>query len=81
MDDRLRDERLRVSDPTANWRSAPIDWKFLTPLIWAPVFPTIRHSLRYFPKARSYIFGGAIVLANMHGFWLINNPDLTDLDD
>ena len=56
-----------------------LDWKFLTPLVWAPAFPIIRHSTARLPQStRNLIIAGAIVLANLHGFWLINNPDLSD---
>ena len=57
----------------------PVEWKFLTPLLWAPTFPVLRLGTKSFPKARPWIIGGAILVANLHGFWLINNPDLTDL--
>ena len=62
------------NDPTL-----PVQWKFLTTLIWAPAFPIIRHSLKAFPSARTYVLGGAILVANLHGFWLINNPDLENV--
>jgi len=75
------DERSRLNNPSANWSLANFDWKFLTPIIWAPILPGIRHVLRSYPKARTYTFAGAILVANFHGFWLINNPDLTDLED
>ena len=53
--------------------------KFLTPLIWAPAFPVLRFATTRFPAARPWVIGGAIIVANLHGFWLIQNPDLTDL--
>ena len=55
-----------------------VKWKMVTPLVWAPAFPIIRHSLRAFPAMRTRIIFGCIVVANLHGFWLINNPDLSD---
>jgi len=55
-----------------------VKWEMITPLIWAPAFPFIRHSLRAFPAMRTRIIFGCIVVANLHGFWLINNPDLSD---
>jgi hypothetical protein len=73
------DERRRLANPSANWQSVNFQWKFLTPIIWAPLLPAIRHLLRGYPQARTYTFAGAILLANLHGIWLINNPDLTDL--
>ena len=56
-----------------------LDWKFLTPLFWAPTFPIIRlASKRLPPSQRNVLIGVAIGMANLHGFWLINNPDLSD---
>ena len=56
-----------------------MDWKFFTPLIWAPMFPIIRHSTKSLQPATRYtMIGVAILIANLHGFWLINNPDLSD---
>ena len=56
-----------------------IQWKFLTPLFWAPAFPIIRLGLGKLSKrAQPWGLGFAIVIANLHGFWLINNPDLSD---
>ena len=47
----------------------------------APAFPVIRHifSLKSLQPARPWMLGGAICLANLHAFWLINNPDLDGL--
>ena len=54
-------------------------WKFLTPLMWAPIFPAIRLSTKSMsPGKRNICIGIAIGLANLHGFFLINNPDLSD---
>jgi hypothetical protein len=55
--------------------------KFLTPLLWAPTFPVLRilTSSPRLQHVRPYVIGGAILVANLHGFWLINNPDLSDL--
>ena len=56
-----------------------MDWKFFTPLFWAPAFPFIRHSTKGMkPGTRNMYLGIAIAIANLHGFWLINNPDLSD---
>ena len=30
------------------------------------------------PPIRPYVIGGAIVAANLRGFWLIQSPDLSD---
>lgn len=76
----VSDARARYADPSSNWRSLSestnFEWKFLTPLVWAPAFPFLRRAP---PSVRPYVFGGAILVANMHGFWLINNPDLSEL--
>mmetsp|Transcript_40160 Transcript_40160/g.80525 ORF Transcript_40160/g.80525 Transcript_40160/m.80525 type:complete len:98 (+) Transcript_40160:118-411(+) len=62
-------------------QAMPVQWKFLTPLIWAPAFPFIRMSLgRLSKRAQPWGIGAAIMLANVHAFWLINNPDLSDLE-
>jgi hypothetical protein len=50
------------------------NWKFFTPLLWAPVFPVIRLALRNRPTARVRAFVAAIALANVHGIWLVNDP-------
>ena len=56
-----------------------LDWKFFTPLIWAPTFPIIRMSTKNMQtSSRTAVIGVAILVANLHGFWLINNPDLSD---
>ena len=69
-------------DGDAGRRKLPeqkLDWKFLTPLVWAPTFPIIRMSTKNLrPGQRNLAIGVAILIANLHGFWLINNPDLSD---
>jgi len=65
-------ERKRLPDQS-------YDWKFLTPLVWAPAFPVIRLTTRQLdPTTRLWFIGSAILAANLHAFWLINNPDLSD---
>ena len=55
--------------------------KFLTTLIWAPLFPIIRMTTnRLSKRAQPWFMGFAIVVANLHGFWLIQNPDLSDVE-
>ena len=57
----------------------PTNWKFLTAIIWAPAFPAIRHmTARMEHYQRLRIVFAAIGVANLHAFWLINNPDLSD---
>lgn len=77
-------ERFRTAPedaPTEASRKLPpgkVPWKFFTPLIWAPAFPFIRMACNRRPQARPFVITAAILVANMHGFWLINNPDLSD---
>ena len=40
----------------------PVQWKFLTPLVWAPAFPVLRLGTKSFPQARPWIIAGAIVV-------------------
>ena len=72
----VSDARARYADPSSNWRSLSestnFEWKFLTPLVWAPAFPFLRRAL----CAAVPLWCGAILVANMHGF---NNPDLSEL--
>ncbi|KAG8466910.1 hypothetical protein KFE25_008289 [Diacronema lutheri] len=67
-------ERDLLGGGKAASRTGP-NWKFFTPLLWAPVFPVIRLSLRNRPTARVRAFVAAIALANMHGIWLVNDPE------
>ena len=55
-------------------RTGP-NWMMFSPILWAPVFPVIRLSLRNRPVARVRAFVGAIALANLHAFWIINDPE------
>lgn len=56
-----------------------VSWKFLSAMIWAPAFPIIRHSTSKLTGARRLqVIFSAIAVANLHAFWLINNPDLSD---
>ena len=77
-------ERFRTMPedaPTEASRRLPegnVPWRFFTPLVWAPVFPALRMACNWRPAARPYAIGLAIAAANLHGFWLINNPDLSD---
>ncbi|XP_073132510.1 uncharacterized protein [Henckelia pumila] len=51
-------------------------FKFLAPLIYAPVLPLIRLSLRHKPVLRDRMFTTVLVGAFAHGFYLV-----TDLYD
>ncbi|KAM7509424.1 hypothetical protein LguiA_019877 [Lonicera macranthoides] len=51
-------------------------FKFLIPLIYAPVLPLIRLTLRHRPVLRDRLFTGVLVGAFAHGFYLV-----TDLYD
>ena len=54
-------------------------WRFLSPLIWAPVFPIIRLSFgRISKRLQPYALATTIIMANFHAFFLIMNPDLSD---
>ena len=79
---RHADTARQANQASSSDRQLPeqkLEWKFLTPLIWAPMFPIIRHSSsRLPPFPRGAMIGTAILIANLHGFWLINNPDLSD---
>ena len=68
--------RTRVTTDRAH--VAPDKYKFITCLVWGPTLPLLRLATLRFPSARTYLFSAAIVVANLHGFWLIQNPDLSD---
>ncbi|XP_031256134.1 uncharacterized protein LOC116114111 isoform X2 [Pistacia vera] len=57
-------------------KGAPI--KFLIPLIYAPILPLIRISLRRKPVLRDRLFTGVLVGAFAHGFYLVT--DLYDVE-
>ncbi|RZC10402.1 hypothetical protein D0Y65_010935 [Glycine soja] len=46
--------------------------KFLLPLIYAPVLPLIRLSLRHKPVLRDRLFTAVLAGAFAHGFYLVN---------
>ncbi|KAL0315794.1 UNVERIFIED_CONTAM: hypothetical protein Sradi_5457600 [Sesamum radiatum] len=50
-------------------KGAPI--KFLVPLIYAPVLPLIRLSLRHKPVLRDRLFTAVLAGAFAHGFYLV----------
>jgi hypothetical protein len=77
MPDSGSSDRRRIT----SWDSADlgVQWQFLSPLVWAPAFPILRYATVRYPTARPWVIGGAIIVANRHGFWLIQNPDLSDL--
>ncbi|KAK2357764.1 hypothetical protein P8452_77009 [Trifolium repens] len=52
--------------------------KFLFPLIYAPVLPLIRLSLRHKPVLRDRLFTAVLAGAFAHGFYLIS--DLYDAE-
>ena len=71
----VSDARARYADPSSNWRSLSestnFEWKFLTPLVWAPAFPFLRRAPPSLCGRTSLVAPSWV--ANMHGF---NNPDL-----
>ncbi|XP_061345298.1 uncharacterized protein LOC133291118 [Gastrolobium bilobum] len=52
--------------------------KFLLPLIYAPVLPLIRISLRHKPVLRDRLFAAVLAGAFVHGFYLVT--DLYDIE-
>ncbi|KAF8034435.1 hypothetical protein BT93_C0671 [Corymbia citriodora subsp. variegata] len=52
-------------------KGAPI--KFLVPLIYAPVLPLIRLSLRKNPVVRDRLFALVLAGAFAHGFYLVSD--------
>ncbi|KAI5665215.1 hypothetical protein M9H77_24538 [Catharanthus roseus] len=53
-------------------------FKFLVPLVYAPVLPLIRLSLRHRPVLRDRLFTAVLVGAFAHGFYLVY-PSATTL--
>ncbi|CAK9143422.1 unnamed protein product [Ilex paraguariensis] len=53
-------------------------FKFLIPLIYAPVLPLIRLSLRHKPVLRDRLFTAVLAGAFAHGFYLVT--DLYDIE-
>ncbi|XP_028804830.1 uncharacterized protein LOC114759756 [Neltuma alba] len=53
-------------------------FKFLVPLIYAPVLPLIRLSLRHRPVVRDRLFTAVLAGAFAHGFYLVT--DLYDIE-
>ena len=80
LEAKLSAHQARHDDPRRSLSASPfMQWKFFTPLLWAPAFPIIRFSTAGMePRKRHICLGVAILIANLHGFWLINNPDLSD---
>ncbi|GMN70092.1 hypothetical protein TIFTF001_039138 [Ficus carica] len=54
--------------------------KFLVPLIYAPVLPLIRLSLRKNPVLRDRLFTAVLAGAFAHGFYLVIYQKHFDLD-
>ncbi|XP_074580158.1 uncharacterized protein LOC141836544 [Curcuma longa] len=53
-------------------------FKFLVPLVYAPVLPLIRIGLRHNPVLRERVFFGALAVAFAHGAYLVT--DLYDIE-
>ncbi|XP_024023106.1 uncharacterized protein LOC112092095 [Morus notabilis] len=53
-------------------------YKFLAPLVYAPVLPLIRLSLRKNPVLRDRLFTAVLAGAFAHGFYLVT--DLYDIE-
>ncbi|CAI5477076.1 unnamed protein product [Closterium sp. Yama58-4] len=55
--------------PARRFSKAPDFW-LLSPLLYAPLLPLIRISLRHKPQLRDRLFATAVGGAFMHGAWL-----------
>ena len=76
---RLASHQAQHANDERKLPEPPLPWKFLSPLVWAPIFPFVRFTTKSWPQRhRNILLGVAIGIANLHGFWLINNPDLSD---
>ncbi|KAJ9140933.1 hypothetical protein P3X46_031523 [Hevea brasiliensis] len=53
-------------------------FKFLVPLVYAPILPLIRISLRRNPVLRDRLFSAVLAGAFAHGFYLVT--DLYDVE-
>jgi len=56
--------------PKTSGKTGP-DWALVAPLVYAPLLPLIRISLKNNPIWRDRLFFGAIGLATIHGFYVI----------
>ncbi|KAI4344085.1 hypothetical protein L6164_011356 [Bauhinia variegata] len=59
-------------------RNKGAPFKFLFPLVYAPVLPLIRLSLRHRPVLRDRLFTAVLAGAFAHGFYLVT--DLYDIE-
>ncbi|KAH6761670.1 SH3/FCH domain protein, partial [Perilla frutescens var. hirtella] len=59
------------SDPAIQRQKKGAPIKFLIPLIYAPVLPLVRLTLRHKPVLRDRVFGAVLVGAFAHGFYLV----------
>ncbi|GAQ81726.1 hypothetical protein KFL_000890150 [Klebsormidium nitens] len=50
-----------------------VPYKYLVPLVYAPILPLIRIGLAKQPKLRTRVFGLAVGAALLHGAWLISD--------
>eukprot|EP00911_Craspedida_sp_UC1_P000922 UC1_evm1s702 len=64
-----------AADPPREPRRG-IQYKYLTPLIYAPLLPLIRIAFRKKPVLRQRVFGLTLASALFHGFYLISGLDM-----
>mmetsp|Transcript_10148 Transcript_10148/g.23743 ORF Transcript_10148/g.23743 Transcript_10148/m.23743 type:complete len:84 (-) Transcript_10148:261-512(-) len=58
---------------TTTLQKKEIDYVLLTPIVWGPCIPLIRHVLRKQPQAvRFNVYMGAIAVSLAHGFFCIS---------
>ncbi|CAI6004604.1 unnamed protein product [Closterium sp. NIES-64] len=55
--------------PARRFAKAP-DYSLITPILYAPLFPLIRITLRHKPKLRDRLFVTAVASAFLHGAYM-----------
>lgn len=58
-----------------------IQWWYMTPVLFAPVFPLIRIATRKNPALQSKLVMGAVATALVHGAWLITTSMDQELEE
>ncbi|GBG68756.1 hypothetical protein CBR_g3296 [Chara braunii] len=62
------------TEPGQSQRRQPkrIEFEYLAPLFYAPIFPLIRITLRHKPVLRDRLFTGAVLTALLHGAYTVS---------
>ncbi|CAI7776720.1 unnamed protein product [Closterium sp. NIES-53] len=60
---------VEAIQPARRFSKAP-DFSLLTPILYAPLFPLIRITLRHKPKLRDRLFVTAVASAFLHGAYM-----------